>query len=69
MKTLLLYVLGLLLAGMAFTGIRAAISDGWDIIELGIAAAFLAGAIGAFRAGAGVMDNTKPPAEGPGAGA
>lgn len=65
MKTLLLYVLGLFLAAMAFTAARSAVSHDWDVIELGIAAAFLAGAIGALRAGARVMDSTKPPATGP----
>jgi len=67
MKTLLLYVLGLFLAGMAFTAGRSAASHGWDAVELGIAAAFLAGAVASFRAGARVMDNAKPPAGRPGA--
>lgn len=62
MKTLLLYVLGLFLAGMAFTAGRSAWQHHGDYVEFAIAAAFLVGAVAAFRAGARIMDSTKPPA-------
>lgn len=60
MKTNLLFLLGLGLLAMAFVAGRSAYRHGWDVIELGISAAFLAGAIAVMRAGGRAMDGPKP---------
>jgi hypothetical protein len=67
MKTNLLFLLGLALLAMAFVAGRSSYEHSWDAVELGIAALFLAGGIGALRAGGRALDSTKPPAGGPGA--
>lgn len=59
MKTNLLFLLGLGLLAMAFVAGRSAYEHGWDAVELAISAAFLAGAIGAMRAGGRAMDSPK----------
>ncbi|MEW2498369.1 hypothetical protein AB0942_33280 [Streptomyces nodosus] len=61
MKTNLLYLLGLLLATVAFVAARSAVQHHWDWLELAIAAGFLAGSVAVLRKAGRTMDSTKPP--------
>lgn len=60
--TNLLLLVGLVLAALAFVAARSAYSHGWDVLELLIAAGFLAGSVAVLRRAGRLMDSTKPPA-------
>lgn len=55
-------LLGLFLAAMAFVAAQSAYSHGWDLFELMIGAAFLAGSVASLRKAGRLYDSTKPPA-------
>jgi hypothetical protein len=57
----LLFLLGLGLAAMAFVAARSAYRDGWDPIQLGIAAALMVGSVAVLWK-AGKLYDAKPPA-------
>jgi hypothetical protein len=61
MKTAL-YLLGLFLAAMAFVAMRSASQHDWDVVELLLGAALLAGAVAVLRKTGKLYDSTKPPA-------